>query len=179
MEYLIKATRPGAKNDSQAPNPGRPRPLAGPAPGAQPSTDSPASQEIQKKIASAQEDRAAGRDLLSAIIRESRIASEPKPPAAEPALEAPDLEPMEAEPEQSAEAAPETPDDAGEAQPATAQRDPDRAPAAGALDTFIERTTLAADRIGLLAVAIGAATLLAAILLRRLRRGEPMECSTD
>jgi len=179
MEYLIKATRPGAQTDSKTPNPARPRPLSGRAPGVQPPTDSPSSQEILKKVASAQEDRAAGRNLMSAIIEEARIASEPEPLAIAPAPEAPDVESTEAEPEQSAEVAPEAPEPAEKAGPATARRDLDRVTSAGALDTFIERTTLAADRIGLLAVAIGALSLLAAILLRRLRRGEPMECSAD
>jgi len=173
MEYLIKATRPGAKADSKTPNPARPRPLSGRAPGLEPPTDSPASREIMNKVASAKEDQAASVNPMSAIIEEAKIALEPERLAIAPPPEAPAVEPTEAEPAQSAQVTPDAPDTAGQATPATSPADLDRITSVGAIDTFIERTTLAADRIGLLAVAIGAATVLAAVLLRRFHHHKP------
>jgi hypothetical protein len=47
------------------------------------------------------------------------------------------------------------------------------------LDAFIGRTTLAADRLGLLAIVIGSAVLLAALVLRGFRLRAPEEAGTD
>lgn len=182
FDLRVHATRAGGESGTK-PQPPRPHGTPARKGQEQPPAESPASQEIMSKLAAAKQAQADGSSLMSAIIEEANRTPDALPGPIEPGPNPLTSATPEAQPEEPAQAP------AGDAEldetiePAPAQAhtmappppppDPDSRTRPTAIKSFIQRATLAADRIGLIAMAIGAAAVLAAVLLRRFHRLQP------
>ena len=179
FDLRVHATRAGGESGTKQEDPPR---LHGPPPQTredQPPAESPASQEIMRKLAAAKQAQAEASSLMSAIIQEANRTSDALPGPVEPGPGPLTSDTPEAQPEEPAQATAGAAELDEPIEPAHTMAspppppDPDSRKTPTALESFTERATLAADRIGLIAMVIGGAAVLAALLLRRFHRREP------
>jgi hypothetical protein len=183
FDLLVHATRSGGESGAK-PRPPRsshgPPPQGGGGEGERPLSESPASQEIMSKLAQAKQAQADGASPIPAIEKEANGSADARPRAAEPEpATSKEPEAQAGEPARGAAEGDEAIEPASRTTPPPPPPDLDSLRKPNALESITERATLAADRIGLIAVAIGAATVLAVILLRRFHRRQPQAESAD